>query len=115
MAANAVVLPGTLTPERITELMGKTRNRGMYLPVLSDFFGSNAVAVDFTEKFPGKDAQALRNSVQNNLDKYTADKGWTRNVKILVGPLTDEEDAPKHCILVNLDAHAAALAAGNES
>lgn len=103
------ILPGTLTPEMITELMAGSRNRGGYKVAIQKFVDSGDVALDFgtLSEFKGKEAAAVRNSVALNIAKWGKDANWPP-FKVLVTTLPGSED--KTCILVNLDAHAAAVA-----
>lgn len=107
------ILPGTLTPEMITELMGSSRNRGGYRVAIQRFVDSGELALDFSTlpEFKGKEAQAVRNSVTLNITKWGRECDWP-SFKVLVTRLPDaDEDSDKVCVLINLDAHAAALAA----
>lgn len=104
---NATLTLPVLTAEDITRLMADSRTRGEYKTVISDFVKSGELAIDLTVKFNGKAASAIRQSVNGNIEKHGAAEKWP-TLKVL---LKDNGTDPDSCILVNMDAHAAAVAA----
>lgn len=88
-----------LTLDQIEEAIGSSRTRGEYKPVISTFFASGDLAIDLTEKFPGKVAQSLRNSVELNVKKL---ENHPQYRTVLVG-----EKGSEHVVLINMDTYAA--------
>lgn len=96
-----------LSLETIQDLLSESRTRGGYLSDVKDFFASGALAFDFTEKYPKKQASSLRNSVKQNVDKV---EGHPACQIVLAG----EENA-KHVILINMDTYKLQAATTNEA
>lgn len=105
---NATLTLPVLTAEDITRLMADSRTRGEYKTVISDFVKSGELAIDLTVKFNGKAASAIRQSVNGNIEKHGAAEKWP-TLKVLLKD--NGEGQPDTAILVNMDAHAAAVAA----
>jgi len=109
--ANTIDPMLVLSPEKITELMGSTRTRGEYEVVLDKHAESGEIALNLSERFPGKTATAIRQSVDSNIRKLAAEKEWPEMKCLLdtAGHFGGTKEAPV-AILVNLDAHAAYVA-----
>lgn len=89
----------------VEAMLADTRTRGQYEKDIRSFFSSGDLAVDFTEKYPAKEAASLRNSITQNAKKVQAEntvKGEatpTWNV-VLTGP-----EGNKRVVLINMDTY----------
>lgn len=97
----------TLSLEMIQDLLADSRTRGGYLADVKEFFASGVLAVDFTEKYPKKEASSLRNSIKQNVDKV---EGHPKCQIVLAG-----EEGNKHVILINMDVYALQSASQDEA
>jgi hypothetical protein len=86
-----------LSLEEIEELEATTRTKGEYAIKLDEFVKSGDVAWDFSEIFRSKEAEAIRNSVNQNAQKHSHDKGWP-----LFKVMIDKKFDPAHCVVVNM-------------
>lgn len=89
-----------LTLEECKDELAHARSRGDYLVQLQKFVESGELGWDFSAIFEGKEATAIRTSVNNNIDKHSRTLEWPQ-LKVMVGK--DE-----HCIVVNMAAYEAA-------
>lgn len=62
-----------LTREQVEALLSGTRTKGEYKSVIKDHADSGEVVLNLTEKFPGKTASAIKQSVNQNISKLIAD------------------------------------------
>lgn len=86
-----------LTLEEIEQARADTRTRGEYLSEVRNFFKSGELAWDFSEKFPGKEAATLRNSLDQNAKKIENRPQY----QILMVPNGDK----KRVVLLNMDVY----------
>jgi hypothetical protein len=91
--------------DEVKEELAHARSRGDYLVQLQKFVESGDLGWDFSDIFEGKEATAIRTSVNNNIEKHGTKLEWPP-LKVMVGK--DE-----HCIVVNLDAYESANSNGN--
>jgi len=92
----------TLTLEEIQQALSDSRTRGGYLADVKEFFSSGELVFDFTEKYPGKDSNSLRNSVKQNCDKIASEpNGNAPKHQIVMVPNGDK----KHVVLINMDVY----------
>jgi hypothetical protein len=101
-----------LTLAEVEAALEGSRTRGDYLPAIKNFFATRDLAIDMSEKFPGKVAASLRNSVQQNCDKAVKDNtnGNAPAFKVVVKGKGDDA----HVLIVNLDALAKLQAEATE-
>jgi hypothetical protein len=75
----------SLTPEQITALLGKTRQKGMYIEKLNAFLASGEQGVLVNETWPefaGKKATTLKQGFENAKENKEAGEG-SENVKVI--------------------------------
>lgn len=96
-----------LSLEAIQELIADSRTRGGYLQDVKDFFASGELAIDFTAKYPKKEATSLRNSIKQNVDKV---EGHPKFQIVVAG-----EEGSKRVVLVNMDVYAAQASAESQN
>lgn len=108
MSPTPVLTLPVLTPEDITALLAESRTRGEYRAVINGFVKSGDLAKTLNaagDKFHGKAASAVKQSVVGNIEKYGATEKWP-TLKVLFSGDGDSKTA----ILVNMDVHAAQVA-----
>lgn len=95
-----------LTAEEIMQVQAESRTRGDYLVQLQKLVESGDLGWDFTDLFPGKTPEAIRSSVNNNIDKHGHELNWPK----LKAMITKDEK----CVVFNMDAYEAAVHAAEE-
>lgn len=104
----------TLSLDQIDNLLATVKTRGEYKPVLASFFASGDLAINLSERFPGKEAQSLRNSVKINLTTNFQNEDY----KLMVvgeAPSDPEVENTQQVILVNMKVYKAQKAAQTDS
>jgi hypothetical protein len=98
-----------LTLDRIAELLATTKQRGTYFVDIENHVKSGDLACDFSELsyYKGKDAAAVRNSINLNIEKHGKKNNWPAMSVLL--DKSNKDDV--HVILVNMDVLAAQQAA----
>lgn len=87
-----------LTLDILNEILASTKTRGAYAPALNEASEGDAIYVNFSEKFPGKKAASLKNSLTQNIEKQKI-----TNLRIVV--------KNENVLVINMDNLAAANAA----
>jgi len=84
-----------LSLEEAQQVLAEARLRGEYLAALTRFVDSGDLAWDFSDEFPGKEPEAIRNSVNQNAEKHSRANNWPA-FKIVIDKDT------KHCVVINM-------------
>lgn len=90
-----------LSPEQITALLSKTRQKGLYTDKLNEFVGMELAGVDVGEQwieFQGKKGSTLKQGFDSAKEKKEAAPG-TDQVKVVS---QKGEDGSEHVYLINL-------------
>lgn len=89
-----------LSLERIAFLMSTTKKRGQYEQDIQAAADSEELATDFMllPYYKDKDAAAVRNSINLNIEKKGKENEWPAFTVLI-----DKVGEDKHVILVNLD------------
>ena len=77
------------------EVLADARLRGEYLIELAKFVDSDDLAWDFSDVFPGKEPEAIRNSLNQNIEKHGIKLDWPM-FRVVIDKDT------KHCIVINM-------------
>ena len=97
-----------LTMEEAKAELALARSRGDYLVQLQKFVESGELGWDFSEIFEAKEPEAIRSSLNNNIDKNGKKLDWPM-LKVIV-------NADKHVMVINMAAYeAVASNNGNSS
>jgi hypothetical protein len=98
----------TLTLEYIDKLLNEAPKRGKYEPRIDECANNGEFATNFSAfpEFQGMDAQSVRNSVNQNIEKHSKENDWP-NFQVVI----DKSDKDNHqVVLINLDLLAEARA-----
>jgi hypothetical protein len=71
-------MAGSLTPEQISALLGKSRTKGQYVVLTNEFLASGEVGVDVREQWPelkDKKATTLKQGFENAKKNKDASEG----------------------------------------
>lgn len=86
-----------LTMDEVKSELAHSKSRGDYLVQLQKFAESGELGWDFSDIFEGKEATAIRTSVNNNIEKHSAKLEWPP-MKVIV----NKDD---RCIVINMAAY----------
>jgi hypothetical protein len=102
----------TLTLTQIEELLATSKQRGTYKPDIQNFVDSGDLTIEFSAlpNYKGKDAQATRNSINNNIEAHAKEADWPA-LTVLFDRVDPKDKSSWKVILLNMDVFSAAQAA----